>query len=293
MKMFLFGAGASFGSDPAAGPPLGEGLFDALSKFSPGTWGRISGELAVEFRRDFEQGMLLVPDSEVSVLQREMASYFFQFQPLTRSLYTEVAYRVARAGWKGAFCTLNYERLLEISLRAAGIQPVVGDSTGQVELCFPHGCCHLFCGDFTADARAVAFSPYNVTTNGRVVCVTDPIQHRQRIQGDAFPPVMSYFEPNKRTTSGQSFIQSQRRRWSKLAADSSTIVIVGVRVRPHDSHIWGDLERTSARIVYCGGRAGGVEFSEWAAAHRQGRIDRVLPGNFREEFDRICGEAGI
>lgn len=176
---------------------------------------------------------------------------------------------------------------------AAGLKPMVGDSSGQVELCFPHGCCHLFCDGIKADAAGVSLSAYTMTTNGPVICVTDPDRHRERIQMDALPPVMSYFEPKKRTTSGASFIESQRRRWSELAANSSLILIVGVRVRPHDSHIWDELRRTVARIIYCGGKASGVEFSEWAKANRAGRNDRVLPGFFHEEFGEICREAGF
>ena len=132
-----------------------------------------------------------------------------------------------------------------------------------------------------------------MTTNGRVICVNDPRQHRERIKADAFPPVMSYFEPAKRTTSGHSFIELQRRRWSEIAARSSTILVVGVRVRPHDAHIRGALERTEARIVYCAGREGGAEFMDWAATYRNASNDTVLPGYFREEFQEICREAGI
>lgn len=295
--IFLFGAGASYGSDNQNTPPLGPGLFDELRRFNPDVWGTITGNLADEFRRDFEEAMKSVAPHALSSLQRAMAAYFFDFRPRTSNLYFELARRIAGSrGWQGAACTLNYERLLELSLIGAGVQLFVGQpraGPAGVELCLPHGCCHIFCDAVKGTAGGVSFDGFGVKTDGPVTMIGDPRQHRSRVLQDAFPPVMSYFEPNKRTTTGRSFIEAQRARWRELGVSASALVIVGVRVRPHDDHIWGPIASTEARVVYCGGASGAAEYRAWASATRAGRADRILDRYFRDEFASICAEAGL
>lgn len=295
--VFLFGAGASYGSDTHGTPPLEAGLFEELRRFNPDAWGSISGDLAERFRADFEEGMKLVSHHSLAPLQRAMAAYFFSFLPRPSSLYVELARRIAHStAWSGAACTLNYERLLEISLSSMEIRPFVGAAPpgGSVlELCLPHGCCHLFCDAVRGSAGAVSFDAFGVQTNGPISVIVDPQQHRARVLGDAFPPVMSYFEPSKRTTSGRSFIESQRARWGELAAGANSIVIVGVRVRPCDIHIWSPIANCNARVVYCGGPDGASEYSSWASAARPRRSDQILNGYFRDEFTTICSLARL
>ncbi len=110
---------------------------------------------------------------------------------------------------------------------------------------------------------------------------------------DAFPPVMSYFEPAKRTTAGASFITGQRNRWAALASSASKIVVIGVRVRRHDDHIWGPIASSPAQVVYCGGPSDVTEYRAWAYARQSRTDDAVLSSYFRGDFDRICQEANL
>lgn len=295
--VFLFGAGASYGSDTQDTPPLVARLFDNLQRFNPDGWGAISGDLAVAFRNDFEEAMKSVTPHALAPLQRAMAAYFFEFRPRTSNLYFELARRIASAqSWSGAACTLNYERLLELSLIKAGVQPFVGESNRAVpalELCFPHGCSHIFCDAVRGTAGGVSFHGFGVQTDGPVSVVADSQQHRARLMQDAFPPVMSYFEPNKRTTAGRSFIDGQRARWRELAVNATSVVAVGVRLRPHDDHIWSPIANTHARVIYCAGATGASEYRSWASSKRSGRDDLVLEGYFRDEFSVLCEEAGL
>jgi len=180
-------------------------------------------QFATQFRADFEAAMAALGVAHphaIPPLQRAMAAFFFTFVPRTTSLYVALAQRMASAGWNGAVCSLNYERLLELSLGRARVQATVGIPTNaakSVELCLPHGCCHIFCEGVRGSSQGISFTGFGVSTDGPVVVISNPIQHRQRIENDAFPPVMSYFEPNKRTTSGTSFIVGQRERWGQLA----------------------------------------------------------------------------
>lgn len=298
MNLMLLGAGASYGSSSHGAPPIGAGLFAELRRFNPAGWGALPAEIRSHFEADFERGMRELARTrshDMPILQRAMAAYFFSFLPTQDSLYVRLAERVRRNDWKGAIATLNYERLLEVSLLHVGVQPVVNTlpSIGQTEVCFPHGCCHLFCEGVQASATDVSFSGSGVAFDGQVVAISDPTEFQARINGNSVPPVMSYFEPQKTTSSGVSFIRDQRARWAALAEDANTIAIVGVKVRPSDSHLWEAIAKTKARVVFCSGNTAGIEFQEWAEKARPGKESEVLRGYFADEFNTLCGAVGL
>lgn len=54
MITFLFGAGASNGSDKSGIPPLGNALFDKLKVFATDTWGMVAGSNATKFEANLE-----------------------------------------------------------------------------------------------------------------------------------------------------------------------------------------------------------------------------------------------
>ena len=142
-------------------------------------------------------------------------------------------------------------------------------------------------------ASGVSFAGFGVQTDGPVVVISDPVQFRQRIEQDAFPPVMSYFESSKRTTAGASFINGQRARFAEQVLVADTVVAVGVRLRPHDAHIWKPLSRTAATLVFCAGAAAGQEFELWSAQVRHQHKDVTLGRYFDDEFEAICTALGI
>lgn len=291
--LIIFGAGASFGSDTTGTPPRGNDLFEALQEFNPDGWGTINGELASSFKTDFEAAMPTVNSHALPPLQRAMAAYFFRFQPTTNNLYYKLAKQVAEKGWDGSFVTLNYERLLEISLSAAGLQPFIGNApnhTKPIELCLPHGACHIFCQAVRGTAQGISFSGPNVTTNGPVEIIANPQDFQNRITTDAFPPVMSYFEPSKRTTSGANFIENQRNRYNDLVSNAEKIVIIGLRVREHDTHIWEPLSKTKSMLIYCSGNTAGEEFRKWRNKKRNGKENKILTQYFKESFDEVIRE---
>ena len=143
-KLILFGAGASYGSKNINVPPLGDDLFKALQSFNPDGWGQLPSSIANEFQGDFENGMVNLSKTHshaMPVLQRAMAEFFFNFQPTENNLYHTLAKRIKASNWLGAIATLNYERLLEISLTHEGLKVLVGseaNTNGQIELCLPH-----------------------------------------------------------------------------------------------------------------------------------------------------------
>lgn len=300
-NIILFGAGASFGSgDVAPKPPsLGGDLYPVLRRLFPGVWGALSTEQVAELQGDFEVGMQRVGRENphaLPPLQRAMASFFFDFSPGDANLYRRLATKIKAKSWDGALVTLNYERLLELSLVLEGVQPYIGNPSGAghtVELCLPHGCCHIFCKSVRASAGGVSFSGVGISTQGQVEVVADRAEFTQRIRTDAFPPVMSYFDPVKMTTSCVNFIENQRARYNDLIQNAAKVIIIGVHVRPHDTHLWSVLAKTDAEIVYCSGRSGGREFDQWAEQERAGKTSTALAGYFADSFSAILEAVGL
>jgi len=297
--LVLFGAGASFGSESANMPPLGTDLFTALQAADPGSWGLISGAQADAFRKDFEDGMRQLTETNprsLIQLQCSMAAYFFTHSPSDSSLYRRFARLIRECRWAGAVASLNYDRLIHVALQREGISLCVGalpsPLVGGTEVVWPHGCCNVFCDGVRAPAGTNIFNGLEIETDGPIRVVEDPEEHRLRIRTDAFPPVMSCFLPDKRTISGVSFIAGQRERWATLVRQAPVICVVGVRVRPHDRHIWDPLALTDGKVVYCS-RGGREEYEKWRIGNARRNGDVVLEKTFDEAFEELCESLGL
>lgn len=299
--LILLGAGASYGSEPNKSivPPLALDLFDKLLEFRPSLWRQIPSDIAAIYREDFEAGMLAVADKmphALSFIQRSMGAFFYRYGPTPSSLYTKLAKQIRLSQWNGAIATLNYERMLQIALIREGCECVVGKAEeSQIELCLPHGSCNLFCQSVMGNAGLVSFHGMNVTTNGPVTCIDHPDAFWPRIENDSFPPVMSYFEPKKFTTSGASFINSQRQRLIDLINNSKSIAVIGIQVREQDTHIWDALASTSAPIYYCAGPPGAIAYKSWKAKlhNKKRESDFIAKDYWSENFDAINSHVWI
>jgi len=307
-NLIIFGAGASYGSGRVLFgntyngfidkvPALGNKLFYELQCFDSNGWGKLNGLIAKEFEDDFEKAMdkLFSSDSyNIMPLQRSMASYFFRFQPTSNNLYYQLAKLIFKKQWNGALITLNYERLLETSLNNMGIStgyystPPKFDINGSpmIELCVPHGTCHIFCPAIEGGGN-MKFDACSVVSIGHVELVNKQEEFDEKIK-DGLPPVMSYFIPSKKTTSGVDFIDEQRKRYKDLVTEADNIAIIGLKVREHDTHIWESLKISTAKLIYCSGADGAEEFNEWISKHRAGKNDVALRGFFKESFDELC-----
>lgn len=300
-QLLFFGAGASYGStqDKFSVPPLGADLFNQLVEFDGRTWKQLPDEIADIYRKDFEAGMLALSNKmphALTVFQRSMAAFFFRFGPTPSNLYVKLGKAIRSAAWRGSIASLNYERMMQIALSSQECNLFVGDGPPEgVEVCLPHGCCNLFCESVSGVAGAVSMAGMNVTTNGPVVSVDHPDMFWKRIRNDAFPPVMSYFEPSKFTTSGADFIAMQRNRLASLIQDAEAIAVVGVQVREQDSHIWDALSQSDARIYYCSGKSAAQSYEAWTAKSRASKAsqDIVSPRYWSEDFDAISRHVGI
>lgn len=301
MNLVIFGAGASYGAGPAEPvvPPLTPGLMSALAEAAPSTWGELPEKLQAAFRDDFEAGMTCLAVSRPDLfgpLQRAMAQFFFGFKPGAASLYRELARRISKTEWHGALVSLNYERLLQLSLKVEGVRPIVaaaGEPGATVEVCLPHGCCHLFCEGVEAAGTGVEFAGGEVVTGGTIKIVDDEEEFTRRIEGSSLPPVMSYFDPAKDTTSCVNFILEQRARYGAFVSSADRIAIVGVAVRPHDHHLWDPLADSPGDLVFCAGKDAAKAFQGWAAENRSSRTSQAYHTYFAESFNQLCEAVGL
>lgn len=186
--LLIFGAGASYGSDTVnKTPPLTNELFDQLVKFNPPDWGSLNKNFAQLFKKDFEKGMeqyAIENPQNITILQRAMAMYFFNYRPSDSNLYYKLAQKIKNANWDGAFSTLNYERLLEISLSTIGFQPYIGKKPNKlnnpIELCLPHGYCNIFCTSVQANPTTV-FSGCSVDGPVKIASTAEEFKKKSKM----------------------------------------------------------------------------------------------------------------
>lgn len=289
MNILFFGAGASYGSSNASTPPLGPDLFPALQRHDPISWGRLTAPWPAKFSEDFEKAMaeLIAVGIFAAPLQWAMADFFFKKFPIDETnLYIRLLQDIARSEQDVALVTINYDKLLFQA--ATGIVTLeIGNTKpkgNKLGLCLPHGSSVLKCESVRASA-GVSFTG-GVSTSGKIKLINDANEFdRERIT-NAFPPVMSYFEPNKFTCSGYNFIAEQRQIFSELIDGASRVAIIGVNVHPFDTHIWDPLKRTPATCFYLGGAAGAEKYRSWCQDANRGG-DVVCERYFADGYDEM------
>lgn len=299
--VFLLGAGASYGSEQPAIVPLGNKLFDELTLYSPHTWGQLPSSLSSIFKKDFEEGMIKTPPQQYADLYIEMAAYFFAKQINTKNLYIELAKRVKKTRlWRGSFVTLNYECLLEQAFSSQRLK--LSLNTSDIDLdwnctCYeilkPHGACNLYNSSLKGSCGMVSMDALGIQTLGEVLKAETESEFILHIKHNAFPPVMSYFQPDKATTSGINFINAHRFRYAEAIAQADKVIIIGVLPRNDDIHIWEPLSITNAQILYCSGIDGVDRYKNWSARFPKRASDIVLNLFFKEGFDIICDFAEL
>jgi len=298
-KMIIFGAGASHGSDLEDIPPLSANLFDDLTIYDKNGWGSISLEFAQNFKPDFENGMVKLSEKyphSITKLQRSMASFFYKFTPKQNNLYRRLANYTLNSKWNGCLVSINYERLLELSLIKEGLKPMIGNSSNEnnsIELILPHGCCNIFCESIKSKSNKISMNGFKIQTRGNIARINNDNEFEFRIKNNALPPVMSYFEPDKRTTSGINLIENQRYKFHKNVLNAEVICIIGIKVRPRGRHIWEPIAKTTGKLLYCSGKKSGFEFSEWKKNNRNNIQDKILHGYFSDCFEEICKDLEI
>jgi hypothetical protein len=128
-----------------------------------------------------------------------MAAFFVNFQPRITSLYLRLAEWIRKNAWKGTLASLNYDRLLERSLRDVGLNVSVGDCPpGSIEFCLPHGYCCIFIKMQLQGPVILGSKNLKMDSEDGVRAVDDPVEFQRRIERDQLPPRDVLFRAGKR-----------------------------------------------------------------------------------------------
>jgi hypothetical protein len=296
MRVILFGAGASYGSESVYPypPPLGAGLFDELQKHYPKVWGTIPASDRTKFVPNFELGMKEVWDSSshvAPVLMRCLADYFARFRAGQSNVYARLLeclqYYGALEGT--VFSSLNYECVLETAARNYGISRIEyfeKSTTGASVLTVwkLHGSCNFLPESVVGDASAVSYSGAAVSWDGEMRIV-DPVHVGPFVSQNAFYPAMAVFMEGKPIHSHQTAIKEIQTRWRAAITESDIVGIIGVFPNETDTHLWDPLSDTSAAAVVIGDVKA---YEGWKTRRRVGKRSEIVGDQFARDLPKFA-----
>jgi hypothetical protein len=261
-SIFLFGAGASYGSGPCApqAPPLGWQMFDALVD-DGGIAATVEPALAKLFREDFENGMDIFIEqrsTDLSAFLRDMARFFARFSPLPGNCYIELLRLLGDRCEHDVFVSTNYETLLEES--AAQLAMCVAYAgTRKPRRCIRilkiHGSCNILPQGrqmFAPDSRIdISDASDAVIYEGPVTIADTAEQVLEYCANEGvFAPAVAAYSPKKHVYYCRRYIMRQQEAWQEALRGAKKVFIVGLRVHPIDTHIWEPLAKAAATLYY-------------------------------------------
>lgn len=258
MLSLIFGAGASYGSEPkgVSTPPLGNYLFDELEKLN-GAFFRLPEDIKEEFRvNGFEQGMLAIPNdsSIISPLQNELAVYLSAFKPSEDNVYVQLFRMLGDLVSDINLMTLNYDLLIEQALAICGADYVdYGLHKGRVSLLKVHGS-----SNFVPDVAGFGFGGILAINCGsflksskiKILNSHEEIKRWCASEDVTFlSPIMCMYNKDKRGVINSDMLSAFKQDFSKAIDESETIIIVGVKYVQHDNHIWDGILATKSHVI--------------------------------------------
>ena len=275
--LFLFGAGASYGSGPChpTQPPLGRDLFRAL-RSEGGLAARLDQSFASKFEQDFETGMDYLRKKRSDLMTAfllDMARFFAPFTPLPGNNYIKLLEVLGTARAQSVMVTLNYELLIEIAICLCGARVAYewpATVAGNVSVLKIHGSCNFLPNLGRGSITGVTYLHGESASSANVNAPLDAVSTTQEIldfcnRNDSLAPAMALYSPTKQVFFGPKGIETIRCMWTQAAEAASQIFLIGVRVHPVDKHIWEPIGRSQAPLHYVGFEV--QEFQSWANAN--------------------------
>ncbi len=277
--LFLFGAGASYGSLDCTPypPPLGCQLFNELAN-AGGIARTIHGELADLFQQDFEKGMDAFFDErneDVSAFLRDMAKYFVQFKPGPNNLYKKLVSAIQGCKEEPVFSTINYDLLIEIAVNQAGFAisysglPVPKNDFPVIKI---HGSCNFLPKVEPRQIQGIKFKVPK--TAGILKAGVQAVTPRKVIEfcqrEDSIAPAIAMYAGSKWVPYCGQFVEHQQKYWQHAVYQAKRIFIVGAGVHERDTHIWEPLAKSAAWLGYVGPKSS--DFYRWANSNNRVRV---------------------
>jgi hypothetical protein len=296
-SLFLFGAGASYGSGPCIphAPPRGNDLFEALRKRG-GVAAEFPTDIADTFAHDFEGGMDLLwerHNTQVTALLLDMAAYFAQFTAAEGNYYSRLISLLGGDRKRSTLVTINYDLLIEQAITSCGFLvayhslPVPKRNIPVLKI---RGSCNFLPAMTPRQISGIGYDLSQspdcsiLETHVRVARSSDEVLQFCRTE-ESIAPALAMYAPGKRVLYCRDFVTKQQEAWVQSASAASRIFVIGPRVHHKiDKHIWEPLASASGAIYYVGSQA-----DEWKAWAREvGRKNAFhLATTFEEALPRI------
>ncbi len=300
-SLFLFGAGASFGSGPCSPsvPPLGGQLFPALQT-AGGAATRVSDELAQLFASDFEAGMDRFweeHNTRTTELLRDMARYFVQFEPLEGNLYIELIKILGGTRKKALMATTNYDLLIEHAIVKSGLLVKYGGlpAPGRyIPVLKIHGSCNFLPDIQPRQISGIGFDLANTPGVGALSANVRIAQSAKEViefcdREDSIAPAVAMYHPTKRVIYCQAFVETQQQAFDAALKQVARVYVIGLRIHTVDEHIWKPLAASKAKLYYVGREP--EDFESWVRNNER-RAAYSLANSFEDGIRHIAAHHG-
>lgn len=254
--LFLFGAGASFGSGPClpTNPPLGRDLLLQMRE-EGGVASTIEGDLLDCFIADPEKGMVRFfeeRNSDTTELLKQMCAYLAKFRISKGNVYTKLL-SILKKRKSICLATTNYDLLIEQAISSVGsfFQYYSSERRpNNIPLLKIHGSINFIP---RADIRNISIE---VASNGRAAIFDgqiDIVNNLEKIlsyckSDTSLSPAVAMYHPQKTVLHCPSFVANQQKDFNTEIFRSSKIFIIGLKINPDDKHIWSEIEKTKADV---------------------------------------------
>ncbi|MEX0609038.1 MAG: hypothetical protein WD016_05375 [Balneolaceae bacterium] len=295
MNVFLFGAGASFGSGNVypTPPPLGNQLFNALERLFPTSWGSLPTDVKDVFRTNFEHGMQEIIDrynAAIAPLMQHMGIYFSRFRLFNdqSNHYKSLIEHCSNEGLldRTIFSSLNYECLLEIACSMESVQiNYFGDPEKDKAAIYKlHGSCNFKSAGLEL-SRGVQFS--GVTFEGGLQ-ILQPNQVAPVFRGNTgLYPAMSLYAQNKPLNVSPAGINEGLNKWKTHIENASRIIVIGVMPNREDEHLWLPIANSDAEFIFVGGEE---QYDNWVNEFRNSKTNKYLGFTWEQANEELLEE---
>ena len=276
--LFLFGAGASYGSGHChpKRPPLGVHLYQDLKRFSRAIQ-KLPPTLDSLFRNEhFESAMHHLKENypeHMNLFLRDMSVYFSMFTlydsqsrfanallpPKDRmtfvNYYQSVMKMVLMSKKKVVFSTTNYDMLIEEAIESLGKDVSYSqerDSKYQT-IYKIHGSCNFVASIGKNFFRNLTFVP---PPKGQVIDIgggnsmisvesfkavtRNTVRFELTGLNNSLSAAIAMYEPTKEVIHGSSVVKKQFDRWKNAVNEADEIVIIGLRLYKNEKNEWAD-----------------------------------------------------
>jgi len=292
-NIFLFGAGASYGSGHIIPeqPPLLPALYSELKRCYPRTWGSLPKELSVIFNQDFELGMAEIWNkysTNIPQLMQEMALYFVQFKPANfkeNEYFKLLRFLIEKNMVSSTILfTLNYEVVLDLCALALNLRIDPENKTEDektIKIIKLHGACNIIPVGIKV-SRSVRFNKGVLFGTGAKYLFDLNEVVKFCLGDNGLPPVMALIMKEKPIQVSRFILNRYKKIWNDILKEENKIFVIGVNPNNEDKHIWNPLMTTPSKIYYVGGDWKGIE--KW----KPGFLTEPIP--IGEEFDKCLNK---